>query len=135
MQTKDPHWFYDHTFPDNVILAVTIETNRTYFETPSFYMEYRDISNAPHPMGRYYTFIDINHPRKIVTVEPVLQFILNSFVDELRELKLEAVYVGYDNHNCKLPEPRLSKTKKLISELEKFTEVRVKSLRKAWYEK
>ncbi|RLG05024.1 MAG: hypothetical protein DRN65_07395, partial [Thaumarchaeota archaeon] len=44
------------------------------------------------------------------------------------------VYVGYDNYGHKLPEPTLDKTKQLIAKLSEFTEVRYKTLRKAWYE-
>jgi len=36
--------------------------------------------------------------------------------------------------NCKLPEPTLALTEQLITELGKFTAVRIKKLRKAWYE-
>ena len=134
MQTKNPLWFNDHQFPNNVILAVTVETNQMKFVTPSKYRWYRDISDAIPPRRRLIHFLVVEHPRKIVVIEPILDFILNEFVEQIKQLHPEAVYVGYDNHNCKLPEPRLKKTKLLTKELGKFTEVRAKTLRKAWYE-
>lgn len=136
IQTKAPEFliYYDHQFPENVILGVTLETNLIYFQTPSNYHHYESISKAPIPMQRAIDFHKVNHKPKFVIVEPILDFHHMTFQKWIRAIKPEVVYAGYDNHNCKLPEPRLTKTENLISELEKFTEVRVKTLRKAWYE-
>lgn len=50
--------------------------------------------------------------------------------------KLIAINIGYDSSpkTNKLPEPPLAKTEQLIENLKAITEVRVKQIRKAWYE-
>jgi len=137
MQSKDPFCFLlKRNFPNNLILGTTIETNKTLFaKTPSEFKSYQQISNAPILEKRYLAMLHIQHNRKLVTIEPILDFDLEILVLWIKEIEPEIVYVGYDNHNCRLPEPPLAKTKQLIAELQKFTEVRTKTLRKAWYEK
>lgn len=135
IQSKAPGFFRAYSWPINVILGTTIETNKTIFDTPSKYRFYEEISKAPPPKLRYLAMLNLIHPRKLVTIEPILDFDLFVLVDWVRLIDPEVVYVGYDNHNCKLPEPRLQKTLGLIEELEKFTEVRRKTIHKAWYER
>ena len=133
IQSKAPAFMQKHKFPSNVVLATTLETNLSLYETPSKYKSYKEISSAPHPFWRFLDMLNIGHSRLIVTVEPILQFTM-LLAQWIKEIGPEAVYVGYDNHNCKLPEPRLNKTLELIERLERFTEVRRKTLRKAWWE-
>ena len=136
VQTKAPKFLLGWSpFPQNVILGITLETNKRLFETPSKYHLYDQISKAPHPFARLYDFSKIEHSRKFVTVEPILDFDYGIFPWIILSANPCVVYVGYDNHRCKLPEPSLSKTQWLIEKLEAFTEVRVKSLRRAWWEK
>ena len=66
-----------------------------------------NISKALSPVERFEAMLEPNHPHKFIVVEPHLR---------LR------------------PEPPLEKTLKLVKELKKVTEVRGKTLRKAWYE-
>lgn len=135
IQTKDPlNIFHRIKFPDNAILGITLETDRSKYDTPSIFKTYRRISGAPIPIWRITDFRDVKHEWKSVTIEPILQFnkkVLSAWIYRINPL---FVYVGYDNHNCKLPEPTLRETRELIKELSSFTEVRIKSLRKAWYE-
>jgi len=120
MQTKDPKWMMQHRFSKNTILAITLETNRTQFDTPSKFKNYYEISLAPLPFTRAANFFGVTHDRKAVIIEPILQH--NSFLaDMIRPIKPEFVYVGYDNHNCNLPEPTLTETKELVKTLGKFT--------------
>ncbi|MHA1216307.1 MAG: hypothetical protein ACTSPX_03140 [Candidatus Thorarchaeota archaeon] len=135
LQSKEPRVFYRiDDLPENVIVGTTIETNKITFDTPSEYEFYREISQAPLPYKRYVTMKHLDHPRKYVTVEPILDFDVDVVVGWVKNIAPEFVYVGYDNHNCRLPEPPLEKTLKLIRELEKFTEVRIKTIRRAWWE-
>jgi len=144
IQSKAPKFMQAHGFPSNVILGITLETDKRFFfpERGPYaiplhaitYKDYRDISSAPIPEQRYVEFFDVQHSRKAVTAEPILDFNLHLLSSYIQNLSPEFVYVGYDNHNCKLPEPRLTKTLRLIEKLEKFTEVRRKTLRKAWWE-
>ena len=134
IQSKDPSCFIGINFPENVILATTIETNPLSFNIKGCkYEYYSDISHAPYPMQRLSDLLKVTHKRKATTIEPILLF-GSKLPSYIKLLNPKFVYVGYDNHNCKLPEPPLAKTQLLIKELRKFTTVRVKTLRKAWYE-
>jgi len=135
IQSKDPLVaFALKKFPDNVILDVTIETNLLSFHIPSCkYEYYSDISRAPYPMQRLTDFMKVEHKRKAVTIEPILDF-GDKFASFLKPLNPEFIYIGYDNHNCFLPEASLMETLKLIDKLKNFTEVRLKTIRPAWWE-
>jgi len=133
IQTKNPECLEGYDFPDNVILALTLETNLRGYNTPSLYTTYERISKAPIPIFRFQSFKGLKHRRKIVTVEPILQF-SDGLKRWIFQINPEAVYVGYDNHNCKLPEPTLNETKVLIRDLSEFLEVRTKTIRNAWFE-
>jgi hypothetical protein len=134
IQSKNPSCFLPYKFPENVILGTTAETNLLTFNSEqSKFQFYSDISKAVYPIHRLNALRSLSHKRKFVTIEPILDF-SEYFVDLIKTVNPEFVYIGYDNHHCKLPEPKLAETQQLIRELEKFTEVRVKTLRKAWWE-
>jgi len=140
IQSKQPRCFLHFHFPRNIMLGTTVETDKIGWQnTPSQYTRYLEISKAPYPFERARTMQQLRrqfpHNRIIVTAEPILDFHHYRFLDELKIIPPDIVYVGYDNHNCKLPEPPLEKTEQFIEKLRQFTEVRVKTLRKAWYEK
>jgi len=139
IQSKNPMWFRDWDFPKNVILGTTIETNRYFFSTPSKYRCYKEISKAPIPIQRFRAMISFNHPTKMVTIEPILQFDISVILKWLTFIRDTTnkliVYVGYDNHNVKLPEPKIKDTLKLINQLKEYDFVtRLKNIRRAWYE-
>ena len=133
-------------FPPNVVLGATVETDFYRFfdlrKGEDVFIEYEEISRAPPPQER------LRHLRKLkeivdnplfISIEPILDFSTDihlppRFVERIKMVKPWAVAVGYDNYNHKLPEPPLNKTLRLIEELEKFTKVYKKTLRRAWYE-
>jgi len=123
-QSKDPSFFrhFSDRLPDNCILLTTIETNRDN--------NYRKFSKAPIPSMRFKEFLNLDYPRKAVTIEPIMDFDLPVLLNWIRQIRPEFVYIGYNSRpkQVQLPEPPLSKTLKLIRELEKFTEVRRKDL-------
>ena len=121
IQSKNPSCFSRYTFPKNVILGTTIETNRDELCLK--------ISKAPPPSKRYEKMKQLVHKRKSVTVEPIMEFDLPVLVSWIKNINPEVVYVGYDNHSCGLQEPPLEKTLRFIDEVGKFTEVRKKTLR------
>ncbi len=123
-QTKDPMWFQEWEFPDNVILGITLESNR----------HYPKISKASAPYVRFKAFSIINHPRKSVTIEPILKFDFINLYGWIMELYPERVYIGYDSKKNNLPEPSLEKVRKLIINLKRLTKVKEKLMRKAWDE-
>ena len=144
MQTKNPRMFIDYmlklgfvksidVFPKNLLIGTTLESDITFFDTKSKYTRYPEISKAPSNAYRAFHMVNIKHP-KIVTVEPILDFNSERFEIWIRQINPKIVYIGYDNHQCLLPEPPLEKTLQFIEELKKFTEVRLKTIRKAWFE-
>jgi len=135
IQSKNPSRFQNFGFPENVILGTTIETNLLVFNTPSKYRYYSEISKAPYPCHRRNAMIELCHSHKTVTIEPILDFIEAIMVQWMKEIKPKIIWIGYDNHNCHLPEPTLEKTENLIATLKaEGFDVRLKKIRKAWYE-
>ena len=129
-QSKNPEVFHNYDFPENVILGITIESD----------MWWKEISDAPSPFERMVRFLELKHPRKIVTIEPILDFNFEMFLGWLKEINPERIYVGYDTHKTwwmegkkkvylREYEPSLEKTKKLILELERFTKVKTKYMK------
>jgi len=110
---------------DKVVMLTTLETNRDE--------GYSDISKAPLPSIRYKDFLDLNWKRKIVTIEPIMDFDFDVFIEMIREISPEAAYLGFNSKSdkVKLPEPSSGKFWKLAEELRKFTEVRLKETRQS----
>jgi len=136
VQSKAPQFFADYDWPSNVILGTTLETDRTVFNTPSEYKRYEQISKAPLPYIRYLAMKKLRHQGKIlITIEPILQFSLERFNNWLWDISPNIIYVGYDDHQCKLPEPPLKDTFTLIDSLKVHFDVRAKTLRNPWWEK
>jgi len=127
IQSKDPKTFNRVTFPDNVVLGITLETNKDGL--------YEVISKAPKPSQRYRDFIEIQHPVKMVTIEPVIEFDEEVMIAWIQALDPCMVWLGYDSRKIHLPEPALEKVRSLYWELGKkgFTVV-LKTIRKAWWE-
>lgn len=96
-------------FPENCVLGITAETNRS---TTAF-------SFAPVPETRFENFRRINHSRKMVSIEPIMDFDLPNFFHQIISVNPQFVAIGYDNYHNGLSEPPLEKTMRLIEELEK----------------
>jgi hypothetical protein len=115
-QSKNPVCFrqYLKDLPErNVILVTTLETNRD--------AGYRNVSKAPVPSERYRDFKALDWPRKIVTVEPIMDFDPDVFLKWLTDIKPEVIWLGYNSRpqSVALPEPALSKTREFIAALRK----------------
>lgn len=131
-QSKDPqcfnkylNWFKENQ--DKVVLLTTLETNRDEWY-------WHNISKAPPPTARMLDFLILDYPRKVVTIEPVLDFDHGEFVYWIKRLRdqgtLEYVWFGYDSKNCGLPEPSIEKAQAFVDALQALgIEVRGKSLR------
>ena len=145
IQSKNPAYFAEYlevysnfigydplSGETNVVLGTTIETNYLNLYTTKF------ISKAPDPLSRMIAMVKLDHPRKYVSIEPEIVFSVSFMTSWIRQIAPEFVYIGYDNHNnlkkLDIPEPTLEDTERLIEELSKFTEVRLKTIRKAYYE-
>jgi hypothetical protein len=65
----------------------------------------------------------------MVSIEPIMDFDLEPFVQWIGDIKPILVHVGYDNYNSNLPEPPLSKTNQSIYQLRTFAAVKILTLR------
>lgn len=114
-QSKRPEYFQPFLsgLPDNTIILTTLETNRDD--------GYRQISKAPLPSVRYEQFKALDYPRKVVTIEPVLDFDLEIFADWIKSINPEYVWIGYNSRpkQVRMPEPNKKKLSAFISELGK----------------
>ena len=127
IQSKDPKTFHRITFPKNVILGTTLETNRDDL--------YEGVSQAPKPSQRHEDFLKIRHSLKMVTIEPVIEFDMDGMVSWIENINPCMVWLGYDSGKNRLPEPELKKVKELYWQLgQKGFMVVLKKIRKAWNE-
>jgi DNA repair photolyase len=114
--------------PENAILGATIET------TCDEIVQTDNVSNAPVPTSRYIAMKALDWKRKMVSIEPILDFDLNKFSRWIEDINPFIVYVGYDNYCHKLREPTLEKTNELIDTLKETSLVIRKTIRPAWFE-
>jgi len=127
--TKNPERYFEFLgrFPRQAILGATVETNN----------QYTGISKAPPPWHRLQMMRRLRECQPLMplmlSLEPIMDFDVRPFVEMIQPIRPEFLYVGYDNHDHHLPEPHLAKTRELIAALGEFTEVRVKTLREAWW--
>ncbi len=128
--TKNPNRYLEllPCFPQNAILGATIET------TDDEIIQIDKVSNAPLPSQRYEAMKALDWKRKMVSIEPIVDFNLNTFVKWMKEINPFIVYIGYDNYFHKLREPPLKKTVELIEKLAETSLVIKKTLRPAWFE-
>jgi hypothetical protein len=125
-QSKRPVYFaqFLDELPAEAVLVTTLETNRD--------KGYRLISKAPPPSERFQQFKSLDYPRKVVTVEPVMDFDLAVFSRWLRTLSPEYVWLGLNSkpNQVHLPEPSVGKLRSLVASLrDSGIDVRFKDLR------
>jgi len=106
-------------FPQHVILATTIETNR----------DLHMISNAPCAENRVDGIATpiLAQYEKMITIEPIMDFDLDELVALIQEVKPNWVNIGADSKHHNLPEPSYEKVMRLKERLEIFTTVKLKS--------
>lgn len=133
VQTKNPEKLFSKisSFPDNVSLDVTIETNRDE--------GYNKVSKAPRPSERFEAYTSFRHPHKFLTIEPVIEFDRKVFLNKIEELNPERVYIGYESQGVfrlmKVPEPKKNVTLDFIRDMDELKiPVYLKNIRKAWNE-
>lgn len=115
VQSKNPACLrqYLTQLPESTYLATTFETNRDDL--------CKKISKAPPVSKRYRDFLNLNWSKKIVNVEPIMDFDLSPLSEMIFNVKPCAVFIGYNSKPkaVPLPEPSKKKTLQLVSELEK----------------
>ncbi len=109
LQTKNPAIFVSMDIPANVYAGTTIETNRN-----------NKHSKAPQAHARYIVMANLKHPRKFISIEPVMDFDLIPMSKWLKDIMPSIVEIGADNYNKGLPAPPWWKVDHLIIELEEL---------------
>jgi len=124
-QSKNPMRFLEFAFPFKVILGTTIESDRNY-----------KLSKAPKVQERAKAMKLLSAKyKRMITIEPIISFIPERFVSLLKVARPNWINIGADSKGHNLPEPSPDKIRKLIEELRKFTEVKVKDNLKRILEK
>jgi glycerol-3-phosphate cytidylyltransferase-like family protein len=112
-QSKRPECFspFLTQFPSNVILVTTLETNRNE--------GYKLISKAPIPSQRCEQFRKLDYPRRVVTIEPVMDFDTEIFFSWILDIKPEYVWLGFNSHpeQVQLREPSKEKVMEFMGRL------------------
>jgi protein gp37 len=121
LQSKNPSRYNQliDYIPTNTILGTTIETN-----SRGLSLRY---SNAPYPLARVQSMSIIKDFKKMVTIEPIIEFDLTELLSMIIKINPKWVNIGADSKGHKLQEPSPEKIIDLIYELRKFTEVKLKS--------
>lgn len=117
-QSKNPKRFLEYISrltKQNIILGATIETNQE-----------NEFTGGQSAAARSKSMCMLKNCRKMITIEPVMDFDLAELVLLIKEVKPEFVNIGADSKNHHLPEPSKEKILDLIKELEKFTKVNLK---------
>ena len=116
-QSKDPSTFdrFKNELPDNSILLTTLETDIDKYSDGSVYGDY---SKAPSPSKRIKMFKDIDYPKKVITIEPIMEFSSN-FYGEIASLNPMYVWLGFNSKpkSVKIPEPTEDETQELVNAL------------------
>ncbi|MBA7643337.1 hypothetical protein ES703_51061 [subsurface metagenome] len=129
-QSKNPECLkqYIGEYPENSILLTTIETNRD--------AGYDRISRAPKPSKRFKDFLELDYPRKVLTVEPIMDFDLAEFSNWIVEFNEQGsllyVWLGFNSKSAQvsIPEPSEDKVIQLIDQLsQQGVQVKGKELR------
>jgi protein gp37 len=116
-QSKNPKRFADFAdmfFPIRSIFGTTIETNK------------QELIKSKAPPNIERQFWISQRPRKMVSIEPIMDFDVITMVNWMKYINPEFVSIGADSQRHNLPEPSAQKVKLLIEKLSKFTEIKCK---------
>ena len=117
-QSKNPRRFFDFAdrFPKSCMLGTTIESD----------ILYPDVSNAPSQAERVLAMSNLRGFQTMVSVEPVMDFNLDAFIQIIRGIRPKFVSIGADSKRRNLKEPDREKLVTFMNALNQFTEVRAK---------
>jgi organic radical activating enzyme len=117
-QSKNPKRFLEfgsRLMKTNIILGTTIETNRN-----------NKFTGGQEAVARAESMCRLESSRKMVTIEPIMEFDLDELLALIKKANPEFLNIGADSKNHHLPEPSKEKILRLIKYLEKFTKVNLK---------
>jgi DNA repair photolyase len=122
LHTKNPGraLLWNGAVNKNFILCVTIESN-----SPPPHDLYPFISKAPPPASR---FRELKKwaGRRMIAIEPILQFEIETFAQIIIETRPEQVNIGADSGKNNLPEPSPWIIERLIELLKPHTKILLK---------
>ncbi|MDP2158106.1 MAG: DUF5131 family protein [Nitrospirota bacterium] len=109
--SKNPgiYFWWNLEFPPNLYLGTTIETNRDY-----------QLTRAPAPLLRMRGLARVAHPKRFVSIEPIMDFDLEILISWIHFLNPAIVEVGADNYRNHLVEPSGAKIEELLESLRDF---------------
>ena len=109
--SKNPGCYieWDFDYPENLYLGATIETDRDY-----------GLSKAPPPEARFQAMVRLSHPKKFISIEPIMEFHVTTLAKWLYQIKPEIIEVGPDNYHNNLKEPPGWKVRDLLRLLTAF---------------
>ena len=108
-QTKNPARYAAWQFPTGSILGCTIETNR----------DIGKYSKAPNPCDRMVAMRNLKG-RKFITIEPVMDFDVNTLAGWIDDIRPEFLNLGADSKGHNLPEPTVTKILALVDKLKEY---------------
>jgi len=110
--TKAPSVYHNLqlSLMSNLYLGATLETN----------IKHPELSKAHPVTRRYHDMKYLAHPNKFISIEPIMDFDLNTFVQWILDINPSIVEVGADNYHHNLPEPSPDKLNMLLAEIKKF---------------
>lgn len=133
LQSKNPIYFKDFEYTENIWLGTTIETNlykvaQCYSKAPDVVIRYHGLfrTQKKHSELHYY-----------LTYEPIMTCQALEMLDIATGFPVDAVYIGRDNWKHKLPEPSEQELMELVELLRQKLgkeNVHCKTLGPAWYE-
>jgi len=110
-QSKNPGRFGDWISNKKSILCTTIETT-DYYQII--------MGKCPPPEKRYQDFANLKQPKKMVTIEPIMDFNITKLLYWLIDINPIQINIGADSGGNHLPEPSTKKLKLLIDRLMHF---------------
>jgi len=110
IQSKNPITFNRVKFPKNVIIGTTIET-----DDDELYSKH-NISKAPLPSQRYKDFLSVEHPSKMITIEPIMPF-NRELIKWVENINPIMVWIGYESKGNTFPGPSYKQFKELCSQI------------------
>ena len=123
-QTKNPKRVLEYaehpTIRNKSVICTTLESNTYYPEI---------MGNSPKPILRASAMFEISNLgiKTYVTIEPIMDFSVDAFVDLISKCRPEQVNIGADTGRHNLPEPSKTKILGLMEHMKKFTTIHNKS--------
>jgi DNA repair photolyase len=105
-----------YTVAGNPAICTTIETNRWR----------PDMGLAPRPDARFRDMARISGMKKMITIEPVMDFDITDFCTDIARVRPLQVNIGADSGRNRLKEPSEEKLRLLVDWLASHTSVHLK---------